>query len=528
MRKLAMDNLQHLPLGYSSLQEIIKHNAAYVDKTHLLTKLVNEGKYYFLSRPRRFGKTLTVDTLKQLFLGNQKLFKGTYAEKHWDWGAQFPVIHFSFGGSKGFESQKALLDIIENTLEEHAKAHDITLPKREFGVQFHALIRALKLKYNQHVVVLVDEYDKPILDVINQTDEAIVNREILKGLYSVIKDNDAYLRFVFVTGVTKFSKVSLFSGLNNLDDIGFMPQYAEICGYTQAELEVYFKDYLQGVDKVKLKQWYNGFNFSGNPDHSVYNPYDILLFFRHNKEFDNYWFRTGTPSFLIKLLKQGQYNVPSFEHCLVSKDMLNNIDINDLPLETVLFQTGYLTIKEKAYIGTQLAFVLTYPNMEVKAALNAEISRIGVESYHNNRNKNNLYQALLKDDWVFFESCIKSLFSAIPHDWYRNNPIQNYEGHYCAVIYSYFTALGMQTAAENATSMGKIDMSIIVPDNKVILFEFKVSHGNNVAKAALQQIIDRDYKQKFLSLNLPIYEIGISFDQDTRSINGFELNRSEA
>ncbi|WP_440993893.1 ATP-binding protein [Cysteiniphilum litorale] len=270
--------MKKLPIGYSTLAEMINGNTFYVDKTKHIHEIASQGKYYFLSRPRRFGKSLTIDTLKQLFLGKHELFKGLYIEDKWDFNEVFPVIHFSFGGSKAINSEKTLLEIIDQTLLNTAKAYEIELPNLEYSAQFDVLIKALKHKYNQRVVFLVDEYDKPILDVISESDKALRNREILKGLYSVIKDNDACLRFVFLTGVSKFSKVSLFSGLNNLKDISFHYRYADLCGYTQEELENTFDDYLHDVDLGKLKAWYNGYNFAGSEKQKVYNPFDILLF----------------------------------------------------------------------------------------------------------------------------------------------------------------------------------------------------------------------------------------------------------
>lgn len=517
------NTLKKLPIGYSSLREIVKYNAVYVDKTVMLQRLIAEGKYYFLSRPRRFGKSLTVDTLKQLFLGNKQCFSETDALLNWDWSQCFPVIHMSFGVSNAFESAEALLDNIRQMLQRYAELYQVILPEVSYGVQFDYLIKQIAKEHKEQVVLLIDEYDKPILDVITDVQKANLNREILKGLYNVIKDNDEYLRFVFVTGVTKFSKVSLFSGLNNLEDVSLVPQYADICGYTQLELDHYFKAYLEDVDEELLKKWYNGYSFAGEARQKVYSPYDVLLFIRNHKKFANYWFQTGTPAFLIHLLKHNRYNFPLFEHYDVPADSIDSIDVKNTPLEALLFQAGYLTIKKEITIGTQLGYTLTYPNLEVKAALSACVSLMGTESYLNTQNRNQLNQSLISDDWKHFQDCLQALYAAIPNQWYLNNPIQNYEGHYCTVIYSYLTALGYDVETEASTANGRLDMSVIVPGNKVIIFEFKVADKHNLAKEALQQIISKNYKAKFLHLGLPIYEIGISFDKHTRMINGLEL-----
>ncbi|WP_151192723.1 ATP-binding protein [Cysteiniphilum sp. JM-1] len=512
---------KNLPIGDSTLSQIRTRDAIYVDKTRHLLQMINSGRYFFLSRPRRFGKSLTLDTLKQLFLGNKSLFKDTFAKTNWDWNVTYPVIHLSFGGSSAYNSEKTTLDIIEFTLEEHAKAHGLSLPKRDYGAQLHYLIRALHDKYNQPIALLVDEYDKPILDVITDENKATRNREILKGLYSVIKDNDAHLKFVFLTGVTKFSKVSLFSGLNNLTDISLDQRYTDICGYTQTELESSFQDYLIDVDKDKLKKWYNGYNFAGLEQQKVYNPYDILLFIDQGYKYRDYWFQTGTPSFLIELLQKYRYRVPDFENYQVQASFIDSIDVKNIPLEALLFQAGYLTIKEEISIGMRIGYRLSYPNLEVKAAFNNCVSLIGTNSHANAVNNSRLSDSLLSDDWQVFYDCVVALYASIPNEWYRNNPIQDYEGFYCTVIYSYLTALGYDVVAEDSTAIGRIHISIVIPDYKVIILELKVANDKDVSKEALQQIIDRNYAHKFLNIGLPIYQVGLSFDQNTRAVNGF-------
>ncbi len=514
--------MKKLPIGYSTLAEMINGNTFYVDKTKHIHETTSQGKYYFLSRPRRFGKSLTIDTLKQLFLGKHELFKGLYIEDKWDFNEVFPVIHFSFGGSKAINSEKTLLEIIDQTLLNTAKTYEVELPDLEYSAQFDTLIKALKHKYNQRVVFLVDEYDKPILDVISESDQALRNREILKGLYSVIKDNDACLRFVFLTGVSKFSKVSLFSGLNNLEDISFQAQFADLCGYTQEELESTFGDYLHDVDLGKLKAWYNGYNFAGSEKQKVYNPFDILLFFR-NQQYQSYWFETGTPTFLIKLISKRRDIIPKLENYEATPDALNSIDVNNIPIAALMLQSGYLTIKEQFYFGQDLWYRLGYPNFEVKTALNRQLTKIGITQEDATANQLAINRALLSDDWQQFAKAIQSFYSSIPYDYYTKTPLHRYEGYYCAIIYSYFAALGYDVKLGDHTSEGRIDMSIIITGKKVIIFEFKVSQGEDLAAKAVQQIIDKSYALKFTHLELPIYQVGISFDSNLRTINGFEV-----
>ncbi|NPA49074.1 MAG: AAA family ATPase, partial [Thermodesulfobacteria bacterium] len=291
--------MKKLPIGIQSFEKIRSDNFYYVDKTPFVKRLVERGSgYYFLSRPRRFGKSLFLDTLRQAFLARRELFQGLYLENNWDWSVKYPVIYISFGAGV-IEDEEDLLRDIFFILERQQEELGITCKHLDdYKNCFHELIIRTAEKYRQKVVVLVDEYDKPILDRIENKEIALKIREKLKNFYSVLKDADPYLKFVFITGVTKFSKVSLFSGLNNLKDITIHPEYATICGYTQSEFEHVFADRLKGLDLEEVKRWYNGYSWLGEP---VYNPFDILLFLDF-REFRPFWFETGTPTFLIKLL----------------------------------------------------------------------------------------------------------------------------------------------------------------------------------------------------------------------------------
>ena len=349
-------------------------------------------------------------------------------------------------------------------------------------------------------------------------DIAIELREMLKGLYVCIKSNDAYLKFALLTGVSKFSKVSLFSGLNILKDISLDVRYADICGYSQTELEREFAEYLQNgnIDKQELKTWYNGYNFAGREEQKVYNPFDILLFFDSNYEYRAYWFETATPTFLVKLLQAKHYFIPNLEKVTVSDNQLSSFDIDNIPLLTLLFQTGYLTIDKPTKIGTQYAYVLRYPNLEVKASLNNALAEIGTSVENKEQIINQLYAAVQGNDWDKLEIILSSHFASIPHDWYRKNDIANYEGFYASVVYSYLAALGYELIAEDVTNHGKIDLTIIMPD-KILIFEFKlIKHGT--AAEAVEQIKVKGYPQKYHSTGKPIHLIGISFDPEIKSV----------
>lgn len=505
--------MKKLPIGVSTLAKLRDGGYVYIDKTHHVANLA-EGQYYFLSRPRRFGKSLFIDTLKQAFLGNKEVFNGLYLENNWDWDKKHPVLHFDFGEGV-LQSKDELDDKIHQLLDTFYRLYDIENLYDSISGRFSYLIASIAQKHEK-VVILIDEYDKPILDNITNTVLAIEMREGLKNFYSVIKTNDAHLRFVMLTGVSKFSKVSLFSGLNNLQDITLDSKYADICGYTQTELEREFAEYIHigNIDKAKLKLWYNGYNFAGNEQQKVYNPFDVLLFCANNYQYRNYWFETATPTFLVKLIQKNHYFTPNLEQIVVSEKILSSFDVDNISLITLLFQTGYLTIKETTTIGTQYAYILGYPNLEVKASLNSCLLEIG----ENNEVAlfSSIAQVLLHGNLSELKSLFQAHFASIPHDWYRNNKIAEYEGFYASVVYSYFAALGYTLIAEDTTNQGKIDLTLIMPD-KVIIIEFKLTKYGN-ASEAIEQIKTKSYAQKYLSENKSIYLLGISFDANTRNV----------
>ena len=514
-----------LPIGISTLSQIRQDDYLYVDKTPHVARLAHQGKYYFLSRPRRFGKSLLVDTLKQAFLGRRELFEGLYLESNWDWSVEYPVIHISFGGSSAHNSQQRLLGLIHNTLQTHARFYGVTLSNsNDYGLAFQELIYQLSEKYQQRVVLLIDEYDKPILDVITDSEQAVANREILKGLYAFIKECDAYLRFVLLTGVSKFSKVNLFSGLNNLEDITLDKRYATIGGYTQSELEDVFVEHLQAgnVDLERLKSWYNGYNFAGSNEQSVYNPFDILLFLNHNFEYRSYWFETATPSFLVRLIEKNQYFIPELEKLVIPEEMLSSFDVDYMPIETLLFQTGYLTIDSITTIGLQPAYQLTYPNLEVKMSLNSHLASIGAATPSTTyKNVYSLEQALSSRDLSKLETVFTSLFASIPHDWYKKHDMHRYEGFYASIVYSYLASLGYDLIPEDITNHGKVDLTMKLPD-KIVIFEFKLNRYGTAGQA-IEQIKDRQYPQQYESEQFPIYLVGISFDEADKNIDDFEV-----
>ncbi len=507
-----------LPVGIQSFVEIRTENYYYVDKTLFVKKLVDEGKYYFLSRPRRFGKSLFLDTLRQAFLGRRELFEGLYLEENWDWSKKYPVVYISFG-SGVIRSRDELLETFYSMLRRHAEEYQISYQEKLPNKRFEELILRLSKKYNQKVVVLIDEYDKPILDNINRLDVAAEIREELKNFYSVLKDADPYLKFCFLTGVTKFSKVSIFSGLNNLEDITISSEYATICGYTQEEFEGTFADRLAGVDFEEVRRWYNGYSWLGEP---VYNPFDILLFLR-NYEFRPYWFETGTPTFLIKLLTEKKFFIPELEHLEVGEELLESFEIESIKPETILFQTGYLTIEKLEYVlGKKRIYKLRYPNFEVRSAFSEHLLNYFVQDLRAKvQNEIRLARILESGKVEDLIDIFRSFFTSIPHDWYRKTELAGYEGFYASIFYCYFAALGLDVRVEEATNQGRLDMAVMF-EGRCYLFEFKVVE-DTAEGSALKQLKEKRYFEKYIGRCRKIFLIGVEFSKRERNVVSFEL-----
>jgi hypothetical protein len=492
-----------------------------VDKTGIAVDLAERGAYYFLSRPRRFGKSLFLDTLQELFEGNHALFTGLAAETRWDWSKKYPVIRIGFG--EGVLRNRAELD--------QSMGESLRVNRQMLGLQLPAGLSATNLPGNladliaqahqstgQRAVVLIDEYDKPILDNIDNSAVATEMREGLKNLYSVLKGSDAHLKFVFMTGVSKFSKVSLFSGLNNLSDITLDARYSDICGYTDVDVDTVFAPELPGLDRELIRQWYNGYNWLGT---SVYNPFGLLLLF-DTRKFRPHWFETGTPTFLIKLLQQRQQFTPDLSRIVASQALLSTFDVDNIPVEALMFQAGYLTIQDVWEAPGQMELTLKYPNLEVQAALNNSLLQsltgaLNVPGPHLSR----LYKLLQTRDFAGLKALFHAFYASIANDWYRKNEMSGFEGYYVSIFYSYFAALGLDIRLEDPTNFGRIDMTVLF-DGQVFLFEFKVVELNP-AGAALQQIKTQGYADKYQARGEPIHLIGVEFSKASRNIVGFEV-----
>lgn len=370
-------------------------------------------------------------------------------------------------------------------------------------------------------MVLVDEYDKPTLDNLSTPDLAREMRNGLRNLYSVLKDSDAHLKFVFFTGVSKFSKVSLFSELNNLNDITLDREYSSLCGYTDEDIDTVFAAELPGLDRGLIRTWYNGYNWRGT---TVYNPFDVLLLFQ-KREFRAYWFETGTPTFLVELLSQRQWFTPDLAQREVDDNILSTFDVDKISTEALLWQTGYLTFKQvtETMPGFWL-YTLGYPNREVEAALNGVLlSAYGPEPQPALVARSHLYPALLQHDTDALRKSFHALFASIPNDWYRSSPLAQFEGHYASVFYSQLAALGLNVRGEDVTNRGRIDLSLQLAQT-VYLFEFKVV-ATEANGTALQQLLQRGYAEKYRAPGVTIILIGVEFSRTERNIVGWDVYR---
>ena len=509
---------RRLPIGIQTFRELREDGCYYVDKTAHLWRLVDEGKHYFLSRPRRFGKSLLLDTCKELFEGSEALFEGLAVHDRWDWSARHPVVRLDFGSGhfQGPDDLRTEVTDRLSLLEDEAgiAAHPDSVPRR-----FDHVLRTLHAHTGRRVVVLIDEYDKPILDALETPAIARANRDYLRGLYAVLKAGDAHIRFSLMTGVTKFSKVSLFSGLNNLQDITLDPRYSAICGYTEADLDAVFAPELPGLDRDRIRDWYNGYGWLG-PER-VYNPFDILLLFRRRK-FGPWWFETGTPTFLVETLFKRGVSTPALGDMVGTGDLLSAFDVDDIATEALLFQTGYLTIRGEEDACGEPLYRLGYPNREVRQSLNRRLLRHLVrDGSRQTANAVRLEKLLRANDFAGLEALFRAFFASIPYEWYTNNDIARYEGYYASVFYSYFAALGLDITVEDSTSHGRLDMAVRF-NGHAYIFEFKVVEMEPEG-AAMAQLKAKGYADKYRGAGGSVHLIAVEFSRDARNVVAFEV-----
>ncbi|MDP5171646.1 MAG: ATP-binding protein [Bacteroidia bacterium] len=505
--------MQKLPVGIQSFREIREKGYLYIDKTEQVYSLISASKYTFLSRPRRFGKSLLISTIKELFLGSRKLFEGLWVSDQWDWTETHPVIQVGFS-SLGYETI-GLEKAIEVELDAQASRLGIALSATIYDRKFKELIEKTFEKHGQ-VVILVDEYDKPLIDYLGaDLEKAKAHQKILEAFYGVIKDADPFIQFMMVTGVSRFSKVSIFSDLNNLHDISRHQDYSDMLGITEEEITDYLGEYLDRIEEEKgissdllraqMRDWYNGYSWDGET--RVYNPFSLLIFCSE-REFKNYWFETGTPSFLLALMKQASYY--QLENLEVDELAFSAYDIENLRALPILFQTGYLTIREKKKFGQ---YLLDYPNKEVRDAMygyligdlrqeDPSFSSSLIMKIGRAFSENNLEELML---------LFQTLFARIPYDLF----IANLEAYYHSLLYLTFQFLGsFQVESEVHTNRGRID-AVVHTAKDIYVIEFKLDEP---ASVALAQIHDRQYAERFRDAEKTVHLLGISFGSKERSV----------
>lgn len=508
---------KRLPIGISSFAKIREGNYYYVDKTPLIIDLLNASEVVFLSRPRRFGKSLTIDTIAQLFSGNKELFTGLYAEENWDWEKTYPVIRISLAGESKKNNPELIERYITNLVLENARALDIALDDNDkqsgLGYMFRALVLKTQEKYGKRVVVLIDEYDKPILDNIDNDPIALEVRGILKSLYSQLKDLDSSIRFTMLTGVSKFGQMSLFSGLNHIRDITINKEYSALCGYTQKELEQEFAPELgEAVNVQEVRRWYNGYNWKGE---SVYNPFDILMFFDNHCSYQSYWIQTGgNTAFLYNTLQKEDFALSQISQQVDSNYLLSSLDVGKLSPIALLFQTGYLTIKDTFLASDGENYFLKFPNTEVRLAFNSGLWDCYLQK-DSKAERVQIQKVLQAGDIARLQTVITSAFAGLPHDWYRNNDVAKYEGHWASAFYMFFASCCRSVHAEDSSSQGRADL-VVEEGGNVFVFEFKMARYGD-AQSALEQIKSKHYTDKYRAGAKQVFEIGVSFDPNSKT-----------
>jgi hypothetical protein len=505
--------MKRLSVGISDFKELINGNYIYVDKTEYIYKLINQGKYYFLSRPRRFGKSLLISTIRYLFEGKKELFKELYIYDKWNWEEIYPVIRIDFAKTQ-VKNEKELQMELKATIIETGRRYGYEY-NQEYTINrnFELLIKRIYEERKKQVVILIDEYDKPILDNIEKKEGVEIIREVLKGFYTTIKGLDEYIKFVLVTGVSKFAKVSLFSGLNQLEDISLNKEYGNICGYTQQELEIYFKDYLKDLNLEEIKDWYNGYSFLGD---RLYNPFDILLYLK-NKVFKNYWYETGKTEFLFKVLKIRNYELPYLNKLYYTSEILDKFDIEYISIEALMFQTGYLTIKEVKQIESEEMYLLDYPNKEVRQSFNRDLVFYITKSYHTDRIYN-LKIAIINEEIEKIKEQIEIFINSISYNILKNEYV------YQAAIYGLIYSMGFNVIIEDNTSKGRIDLTILLNKSIAYIIEFKVLEDEKEKGKALKQILEKEYYKKYLNYE-KVYILGIELDKIKKQIVNFEYKQ---
>ena len=510
--------MKRLPLGIQTFPQIIEENMVYVDKSDYISRLVTNYKYVFLSRPRRFGKSLFLSTLDSFFNGRSELFQGlAIQEKLNGTPNSFPVIKLDFSAFSSDETS-VLVHSIKKTLMDYGEQYSLDMSGLIEHEYLPTLIRGIYKNTGKRVVILVDEYDKPIVDFLDKPEIAEGNREVLRRFYSTIKSLDDCINFMFITGVTRFSKVSLFSGLNQITDISLLNEFAGICGYTQSELELHFDDRIDRLSvqhntnrdtiSINIRKWYNGYSWDG--ELRVYNPVSILNLF-NSGNFGNFWYQTGTPNFLAKFVQKEKFDITERTNLLATPDSFDSEDLSSINFKSFLFQTGYLTIKEKKMIDLRGYYELGLPNLEVEESFYKYLfsSMTDLDSDVTGIYAGEMKVALRKGDYETFTHHIRHLFARIPSNLYIAE-----ERYFHSLFIMIATLTGIETDSEVNTNIGRID-GVLEFEDKVYLLEFNLT---TTAEAAIEPIVTKKHAERetgkqvvFIGMNFTRENIDISF-----------------
>lgn len=504
------------PIGIQNFEKIRRDGYFYIDKTALVYQMVKTGSYFFLSRPRRFGKSLLVSTLEAYFEGKRELFEGLAIEKLEKNWTKHPILHIDLNTEK-YENLESLENILNDTLYKWEKVYGTEPSETSLPLRFKGIIRRAYEQTGNRVAIFVDEYDKPMLQAIGNEELQKAFRNTLQAFYGAIKTMDGYIKFAFLTGVTKFGKVSVFSALNNLIDLSMDERYAAICGMTEEEIHDNLEeDLLELADKQKmsyeevcreLKTCYDGYHFVENSV-GIYNPFSVLNTFFKMK-FGSYWFETGTPTYLVELLKAHHYDLHSMAHVETDADILNSVDSASTNPIPVIYQSGYLTIKK--FDERFGIYRLGFPNREVEEGF----MKFLLPFYANTNKVESPFQILKfvreveSGDYESFFRRLQSFLADTPYELIRDQEL-----HYQNVLFIVFKLIGFYVKAEYRTSQGRIDL-VLQTDEFIYVMEFKLEGS---AEEALRQINEKNYAQPFAADPRKLFKIGINFSSQTRNI----------
>ncbi len=523
-------NLKNLPIGISDFERIINERYLYIDKTERIYELISGGMYYFLSRPRRFGKSLLISTFYNIFRGKKELFKGLYiydADFEWE---DYPVVRFDFNGIIS-RNEKILEKQIIEAIKDNGERYGIRIEKQDYAKDaLKELSKKLENKYGKNIVFLVDEYDKPIIDHLGKEEEELKiadkNRDFLKEFYGTFKASELgeSIRFLFITGITKFSKVSIFSELNNLTDLTMDKRYCDILGITEDEIDRDLTTYIlrfcneENLDcnelREKLRDYYNGYRFSSK-DLKVYNPFSLFSAL-DKRSIENYWFETGTPTFLINLIEKGDIYIPEYEDYEVSSSQFSVYELERLSPLPLMFQSGYLTIKD--YNAEDDLYVLSYPNKEVRVSFTESIlTRLYLGPDGESKHKK-IRSKLNRGEIEEVIEIIKSVYSEIPYTLMKKKKLDEADFH--ILFYLIVSASGVGIKSEILTSKGRID-ALIETRERFYIIEFKCNQNSD---KAIEQIKEKRYYEPYKNRGKEIVLIGINFSTKDRNISDYKID----